>query len=588
MAMAPLFIKYQTKTESFYVYDTETNEIIRIGEVIYEILDDYHILDAEEIVDKYYLFNEGDLRNALALLDKLQTRGILCDHLPQVSSVAKQTRCRGKDESFVDLLKNRRRLLILEITQKCNLRCEYCCYGEHYPELRQHGDETMSLDVAKNAVRDFVNHDLEKCSIGFYGGEPLLEFELLKQIVWFAEDLVATRGMKPIFSITTNGTLLTDDKLHFLVQHEFDITISLDGTKELHDIYRVFKNDEHPELRIGSFDVVMRNLQRFIELYPEYMKREVRMTLTATTDLDQINNLLKHLDPAFSSFSVSYVRDVLYLEGGTGQPVQIGAWEASSFDNGPCGRELSLLEKRRDASQTKIDRPMHSEISRKIPDFCNWTKERKEHFRFFKDHLMEEFDQNIDTDEIQRDFPLNVTLFRNENLKFHDRKLSNRPRKCHYAYRCFPGSARTFCSAQGILYPCERTETGELFKLGDIINGVDFNSANRIMEISRLLGDCGNCVTKRSCHLCPSSVSENKNSGGADALKYQKECRGEIGNLISVLTKYTSVMETNKDKVNKILQKQVNDDWLNDVVFLPTVNELNEVEVGVEELEGWG
>ena len=274
MAIGPLFVKYQTRAGNCYVYDPRTNEVIRVEEAIYQILDDYHVLDQDEIIAKNQANGEAVVRMALAQLDALQSSGILCDHPPQLTRRAEWIRCQGTTESLDEFLRHRRRLLTLELTQQCNLRCDYCCFGEHYPQTRRPSTSPMSFETARKAVTAFINHRPKRAGIGFYGGEPLLEFDLLKQIVLFAEEQAGQFATSVGFSITTNGTLLTDEKIHFLAQHEFSVLVSLDGDKKSHDRYRIFRNQNRPEKRIGSFDTVIKNMTRFVELYPEYLGRD--------------------------------------------------------------------------------------------------------------------------------------------------------------------------------------------------------------------------------------------------------------------------------------------------------------------------
>ena len=119
----------------------------------------------------------------------------------------------------------------------------------------------MSFETAKKAVTTFMNHRPKRAGIGFYGGEPLLEFDLLKRIVLLAEKLAGQWATSVGFSITTNGTLLTDEKIHFLAQHAFSVLVSLDGDKKSHNRYRVFRNDNRPGERIGSFDTVGQDMR---------------------------------------------------------------------------------------------------------------------------------------------------------------------------------------------------------------------------------------------------------------------------------------------------------------------------------------
>ena len=146
MVVAPLLVKYQTESGNYYVYDPELNEIVRVGETVYRIIDDFGVLTTPEILEKYRSFGSAKVWEALAAIKTLRAGEILYDNaVPQVSSAAERIVCQGKEESFEAFLETRRRLLILELTQNCNLRCAYCVYGSSYPEMRNHGEQTMSL-----------------------------------------------------------------------------------------------------------------------------------------------------------------------------------------------------------------------------------------------------------------------------------------------------------------------------------------------------------------------------------------------------------------------------------------------------------
>jgi Arylsulfatase regulator (Fe-S oxidoreductase) len=125
--------------------------------------------------------------------------------------------------------------LILQVTQQCNLRCKYCAYSGNYYN-RSHTSNRMDFETAKKAI-DFYLKRSEKAdqlALSFYGGEPLLEFELIKKCVSY---ILQRKGDKKIlFTMTTNGTLMTEDVIEFLVKYEFNLMISLDGDKKSHDI----------------------------------------------------------------------------------------------------------------------------------------------------------------------------------------------------------------------------------------------------------------------------------------------------------------------------------------------------------------
>ena len=107
--------------------------------------------------------------------------------------------------------------MTLQLTQNCNFRCAYCHYTCNDGSQRTHSSKRMSVEVAKAAILYLRDHsvDTQSVYIGFYGGEPFLEFSLLKEVVAFCEDQL--RGKDIHFTVTSNGTLLTEYSISALV-----------------------------------------------------------------------------------------------------------------------------------------------------------------------------------------------------------------------------------------------------------------------------------------------------------------------------------------------------------------------------------
>jgi len=172
---------------------------------------------------------------------------------------------RGKEIQFDDVTINPQRIrakiqglsqIIYEISQSCNLRCIYCTNGGKYYHNRSSSSKSINFTLAKtgldyiyNFIKDRKNKEF---SIGFYGGEPLLKFEVIKKIVIYSSTLFKQWRLR--FNITTNGTLLNDRIIDFLIDNRFDVTISLDGPKENHDAKRVFHDGK------GTFQMIMDKL----------------------------------------------------------------------------------------------------------------------------------------------------------------------------------------------------------------------------------------------------------------------------------------------------------------------------------------
>jgi uncharacterized protein len=177
--------------------------------------------------------------------------------------------------------------LILEITEECNLRCTYCVFDEKYISERNHSNKTMPLELAFEEVKNFYNRtNQEEGYIVFYGGEPLLAFETIKQIVNYANK-ISNHRLK--FSLTTNGLALSDNKFDFIIENNFLITVSLDGDKESHDKRRVTVTGK------GTFDAITNNLKKLKIYNGQFFKNNVLINcvISDTNDLIKINQFFK-------------------------------------------------------------------------------------------------------------------------------------------------------------------------------------------------------------------------------------------------------------------------------------------------------
>lgn len=138
----------------------------------------------------------------------------------------------------------------LVLTHRCNLACTYCYAGEKTAR-------TMPMDVGWKALAlALATPAPEPVHVAFFGGEPLMAFDRLAAFTRLVSRWGRRRGRKVVFTVTTNGTLLNDRRLHFLQHHGFYVGVSLDGVPEAHDRYRTFASGR------GSADLVWRNLER--------------------------------------------------------------------------------------------------------------------------------------------------------------------------------------------------------------------------------------------------------------------------------------------------------------------------------------
>ena len=148
--------------------------------------------------------------------------------------------------------------LVLHVTDACNLGCRYCYYGNdgHAAAAK----EKMSPETAARAVDFLMEHsgNSKEVIIVFFGGEPLLNLDLIRFIVADARKKAMEKGIRVDFAVTTNGTLLTDKTIAFLRENNIGVTISIDGFETAHDRFRRFPNGA------PSYGAILPGLTKFL------------------------------------------------------------------------------------------------------------------------------------------------------------------------------------------------------------------------------------------------------------------------------------------------------------------------------------
>ena len=188
--------------------------------------------------------------------------------------------------------------MCLNIAHDCNLRCDYCFaatgdFGK--------GRKLMTLETGKKAI-DFLlekSADRENLELDFFGGEPLMNFDVVKQIVEYARSREAEYGKKFRFTITTNGMLLDDDKIDFINKEMSNVVLSIDGRKCVHDNIRKRVDGT------GSYDKI---IPKFKELVSKRGEKEyyVRGTFTKH-NLDFSEDVFSLYEEGFDQISVEPV-----------------------------------------------------------------------------------------------------------------------------------------------------------------------------------------------------------------------------------------------------------------------------------------
>ena len=177
---------------------------------------------------------------------------------------------------------------IFQVTQGCNLRCAYCPYSQSNEKIRHHKNVNMTWEVAKKGLDFYFQHSVDSdfIGIGFYGGEPLLNFELVNRIVDYSNRLFEGKDIH--YSITTNGTLLTDEIISFMEKNNFQLLISLDGDKDSTDKNRHFAGND-----LSVFDVVLKKIKMIQEKHKLLFKKmTINMVLDPSLNMEVYEKLL--------------------------------------------------------------------------------------------------------------------------------------------------------------------------------------------------------------------------------------------------------------------------------------------------------
>ncbi|WP_417801125.1 radical SAM peptide maturase [Tenacibaculum sp.] len=186
------------------------------------------------------------------------------------------------------------RQVTFEVTDFCNIDCEYCFYSSLYRDYDERNNKKLDFQLAKNLI-DFLvpkwnsslNTSLDKLIyISFYGGEPLSGILVIKKIVNYIKSLDVKKN-RFVFTMTTNAVMLAKH-MDFIVENNFNLLISLDGDKE-NNQYRYLRNGK------SSYDIVVKNIDLLREKYPDYFKTNVNFNAVIhnKNSVEEVNEFFK-------------------------------------------------------------------------------------------------------------------------------------------------------------------------------------------------------------------------------------------------------------------------------------------------------
>lgn len=270
------------------VLDVNSGSVHVVDDVVYDVIPLFETNTAKEIREQLSeRYREEDISEAIAEVEELKESEVLFTE--------------DIYEKYIKDFKERQtvvKALCLHIAHDCNLACRYC-FAE---EGEYHGRRAfMSLEVGKKALDFLIEHsgNRRNLEVDFFGGEPLMNFGVVKQLVEYGREQEKLHNKKFRFTITTNGVLLNDEIMEFCNKEMGNVVLSIDGRKEVNDYMRPFRNKK------GSYDLIVPKFKKFAESRNQD-RYYVRGTFTHE-NLDFSNDVLHLADLGFRQISVEPV-----------------------------------------------------------------------------------------------------------------------------------------------------------------------------------------------------------------------------------------------------------------------------------------
>lgn len=465
--------------QNHYAYDVSSNEIVRVSPMMRALL---QVLSEDTDLRPRHLCRletEWPPQALVAGLEAIEElRNVKAIFLPKPKELEVLT---GR----ADLVHGEGDLefttLVLVLTEDCNFRCSYCTFSGAYDNEGLHRQISMAESTALAALDFFFQRtSVATPAVTFYGGEPLLEKDLLKKVVRHAR----AKNPRTLTQFTTNGYLLDESFVRFLIESDTAVIISLDGPEEIHNSCRVLRSGA------GTFRRIVQNIEMIAEIDNDFLKRRVliRPTVTAGKELETI---------------IGFFREHPILRECTIVPGLM--------------RQAGLRHSRGD---TKTFERVH-----------------RADFNVAYDRYLRGLATG-DLSGLSFEHGLFGTSLRHVLL----REIEPIPAGITVSGPCVPGRLRLVVSADGSFTICDRTRA--MPKIGEIRKGIDFEAIERMYEdLSKVIRNCKQCWAIRLCNVCWAHIY----SSGLDSSEVAKVCDSTRRSFDLGLRLFADVLEGNPE-----------------------------------------
>lgn len=382
------------------------------------------------------------------------------------------------------------------------MRCRYCIYNEHNEGYRNFSPKAMTWEVAKRAVEYARDNSGDKVAVSFYGGEPLVQFELMKKTIDYSRQII--KGKELTFSFSTNLTLVTPEIAAYVAGVEgMSVLASIDGPEKIHDAYRVMSGGK------GSFGKAIQGLKYLVEAFGERAKESI-----------VINTVVC---PPFSAKKLDAIKE--FFEGLNWLPKEM-VKKCDYVEYGSVREEDISMEYAGDGEF----------IGEELDGFTLDAIEGWALTRDLEEQDPKSYVAGIVTDKL---------------VRIHNRRQTQEP--CKDLRRngcCIPGNRRVYVKADGKFLLCEKT--GDAPDIGNVFEGADLEKIKKyyIEEYDeKSITRCNECWARNLCGLCYAACYEAE---GIDMERKEKVCGAHRYATKGELISYYSILEEKPEVIEEI------------------------------------
>jgi len=343
----------------------------------------------------------------------------------------------------------------------------------------------MPWELAQKGIDFLLAHSMDQSTInlGFYGGEPLLNFPLVQRAIEYIKKM--GEGREITFALTTNGTIMNDEIVQFLLANNVDILLSFDGPSEVHDKNRIFADGTK-----GTFQKIESNLQWLHDNYPDLLKKiGFSVVMDPSNDFSCIND-----------FFLNY-------------------WAV---------RENSLI------APTIVNNDYNED------ETVMYSKEFMAKMRYETFKLYMTLCDRFPADQVSiitKNFYARFSHAFSQSLGRSQLPDTHSP-----GGPCVPGPMRLFMDVEGNFYPCERvSEKSECMRIGNVDAGFDLEKCEKLLNVAQLTKEeCRDCFAFAHCSQCGARADQD---GTLDKDRRLSYCNGVRNGFDNDLRDYITLLE---------------------------------------------